>query len=344
VAVVPATCFSEVENKTVIKKEIKKMRFKGTKVLVTGGAGFIGSNVVEKLLKEGAKVTVLDDLFTGKLDNLPRSKSLKFVKGSVTNRSLVFKLVQKAQLVIHLAARNIIVSTKNPLEDFRVNIGGTLNLLLAARESNIKRFVYASSCSVYGNPRYLPINENDALNILTPYASSKVGGENYCVAFYETYDIPISIVRYSNVYGPKQTTANPYCGVIAKFIEAVCNNQRPTIHGDGSQTRDFTYIDDVVEATLLASIMKRAEGEVFNVGTGIETDINELADNIIRLIGKNLLPIHIEKRDIDNIRRRVMNIEKIRKRLRWVPEVTLYKGLKETIAWYAKTNENKKAR
>lgn len=307
--------------------------FTDKKVLITGGAGFIGSNIAEKLLRENAKVIVLDDLFTGKIENLPKSNSLEFVKGSVTDYPLVSYLVKKVEFIIHAAARNIIVSTKDPRNDFEVNIGGTLNLLLAARESNVKRFVYTSSCSVYGNSRYLPINEDDPLNPLSPYAVSKLAGENYCMAFYESYNLSTTVVRYSNIYGTKQRADNPYCGVVAKFFDAVMKNESPEIHGDGEQTRDFTYVDDVVEATLLALLSDKAEGKIYNVGTGREISINYLARCIIELAEKRLNPTHISRRDIDNIRRRVLNIECIRKELKWIPEYTLENGLRKTKEW-----------
>jgi UDP-glucose 4-epimerase len=313
------------------------MDIQGKKVLVTGGAGFVGSNVVERLLRENADVTVLDDLFTGKRENLPPGNDIRFIEGSVADADLVKKLLRQYELVIHLAARNIIVSTKNPKEDFETNIGGTLNVLMAARESDVERVVYSSSASVYGNPRYLPINEDDNLNLLTPYAVSKLGGENYCLAFYETYGVSVSVVRYSNIYGTKQDPANPYCGVVAKFMEHIFNDRRPVIHGDGNQTRDFTFVDDAVEATLLAGVSEKGEGEVFNVGTGVETSINELARTLIGLFGKDMVPEHTDRRDIDNIRRRVVNIEKTRKRLRWVPMVTLSEGLRRTMEWFVET-------
>ena len=305
-----------------------------SRVLVTGGAGFVGSNLVRRLIREGAKVTVLDDLFTGRLENLP-STGVDFVQGSVCDPAIVDKLVAGTQVVFHAAARNIVVSTKNPREDFETNIGGTLNVLLAARATNggVQRIVYTSSTSVYGNPRYLPINEDDHLSLLTPYAVSKLGGENYCMAFFESYDVPSTAVRYSNVYGPGQDPANPYCGVVAKFIESLFGGRAPVIHGDGNQTRDFTYIDDAVEATVMAAQSDRALGEVFNVGTGVETRVNELAAVLAKIIGVNVEPEHTNRRDVDNIRRRVVNIEKTRRTLRWVPNMTLEKGLRETVAW-----------
>ena len=304
------------------------------RVLVTGGAGFIGANLVRRLLREGARVTVLDDLFTGRIENLPR-KGFEFVKGSVCDPAIVEKLVAEAEVIFHAAARNIVVSTRNPREDFETNIGGTLNMLLAARATNgrVKRLVYTSSTSVYGNPRYLPINEDDHLSLLTPYAVSKLGGENYCQAFFESYGVPTTAVRYSNVFGPGQDPSNPYCGVVAKFIELLFAGQAPVIHGDGNQTRDFTYIDDAVEATVLAAQSDRALGEVFNVGTGVETRVNELAAILSRIVGSTLEPQHTNRRDIDNIRRRVVNIEKTRRTLRWVPNFTLEAGLGNTMQW-----------
>ena len=304
----------------------------GCRVLVTGGAGFVGSNLVRRLLRAGARVTVLDDLFTGRLENLPKS-GVEFVEGSVCDMAIVTKLVRETEVVFHAAARNIVVSTKNPREDFETNIGGTLNILMAVRGTPVKRVLYTSSTSVYGNPKYLPINEDDHLSLLTPYAVSKLGGENYCMAFYESYDVPTAAVRYSNVFGPGQDPANPYCGVVAKFIEALFAGRPPVIHGDGNQTRDFTYIDDAVEATVLAATSDRALGEVFNVGTGVETRVNDLAATLIKVTGVAVEPEHRDKRDVDNIRRRVVNIEKTRRALRWVPEVTLETGLTRTVEW-----------
>jgi UDP-glucose 4-epimerase len=310
------------------------IHLENARVLVTGGAGFIGGNLVRRLIREGAVVTVLDDLFTGRLENLPR-KGYEFVKGSVCDAATVEPLVTEAEVVFHAAARNIVVSTRNPREDFETNIGGTLNVLLAARAAanRVKRVIYTSSTSVYGNPRYLPINEDDHLSLLTPYAVSKLGGENYCMAFFESYGVPTAAVRYSNVYGPGQDPANPYCGVVAKFIECLFEGRAPVIHGDGEQTRDFTYIDDAVEATVLAAQSDRALGEVFNVGTGVETRVNELAATLIRIMDLKLHPEHTNRRDIDNIRRRVVNIEKTRRTLRWVPAMTLENGLRATVRW-----------
>ncbi|MBA2382429.1 MAG: NAD-dependent epimerase/dehydratase family protein [Chloroflexi bacterium] len=309
--------------------------FGGRRILVTGGAGFVGGELTRKLVEAGARVTVLDDLFTGKAETIPTGA--EFIEGSVTDAKLVDELVAANSLVFHLAARNIIASTTNPRDDFATNIGGTLNVLLAARENKVDRVVYTGSASVYGNPRSIPINEDDFLVPLTPYAVSKLGGENYAQAFYESYGLPTACVRYSNVYGPGQRPDNPYCGVVSKFLVDAHAGRPLSIHGDGEQSRDYTYVDDAVEATMLAAIRPRAEGEVFNVGTGIETSVNGLALAIGRALDVPVELRHIDRRDIDNIRRRVVNIEKARRMLRWTPQVTLETGLSRTAEWFVRS-------
>ncbi|MDI6751439.1 MAG: NAD-dependent epimerase/dehydratase family protein [bacterium] len=310
------------------------MEFEGKKILVTGGAGFVGTNLVLSLLKKGSKVFILDDLTTGREEFL--SKEAEFVRGSVTNSHLVEQLVKEVEIIFHLAARNILLSSKHPKEDYEVNIGGTLNILLAAKKKGIERIVYSSSASIYGNPRYLPLNEEDNPNPLSLYSVSKLAGENYCIAFYEMYGLSTSVVRYSNIYGPYQSPINPYCGVVAKFFQAAKKGFPLEIHGDGEHTRDFTYVEDAVEATLSVALSKKTEGRVYNVATGIEVNINTLAKKITGLYNKELLSRYIDRRDIDNIRRRVLNVEKIRKDIRWIPNITLDEGLQRTKKWFDK--------
>jgi UDP-glucose 4-epimerase len=302
--------------------------FAGRRVLVTGGAGFVGSAVARRLARDGAHVCVLDDLSHGRAAAIP--DGARAVHASITDERAVRALVGEHPWIFHLAARGIITSTSHPREDLQTNAGGTLNLLLAARDCGVERIVYASSASIYGNPRSLPINEEHPVMALSPYAVTKYAGEQYCLAFYESYGVPAAVVRYSNVYGPSQRTDSPYSGVVAKFLAAAAAGRPLAIHGDGHQTRDYTFVDDAVEATLLAATHARAAGEVFNVGTGVETSVLELARTIAAVAGIEPRIEHIDRRDIDNIRRRAVNIEKIRRMLRWAPQVPLEDGLRRT--------------
>lgn len=306
--------------------------FVGKRVLLTGGAGFVGSNLASRLVDIGAHVVVLDNFFTGYKENLA-GLPVELVEGDVEDPLLVRRLVSSVEYVFHLAVRNIIVSTKEPVKDFTTNVGGTINVLEAclAEKSHIKRLVYTSSVSVYGNARHLPVNEDDPKIILNPYAAGKLSAENYCMAYFETYGLPVSIVRYSNVYGPNQRPENPYCGVISKFISNALAGAPLRIYGDGEQTRDFTYVDDAVEATIRAALV--SPGLVFNVGSGVETSINTLARLIIEETGSQSEIQYVDKRDIDDVRRRVVNIELARHFLRWSPMVSLRDGIKCTVEW-----------
>ncbi len=306
------------------------------KILVTGGAGFVGSNLVRALIKQhNAKVTVLDDLFTGHLKHL-EGLDYEFVQGTVEDVNLVEKLVSEHQVVFHMAARNIIVSNKNPREDLNVNVVGSFNVFAAALKYGIERIVYTSTSSIYGNPQTLPIAEDDRKSFLSFYSASKFSAEVYAKAFHEVHGLPVSIVRYSNVYGYNQSPSNPYCGVIGKFIDAAFKNEDIRIHGDGEQTRDFTFVTDAVDATISAAIYDKAIGNEYNIGTGVEISVNKLAELIIQITGSKSSIVHIDKRDIDNIRRRVVNIEKTRHDLKYQPLVTLKNGLTETISWQQK--------
>jgi UDP-glucose 4-epimerase len=325
-----------------------EMTYAGKIVTIYGGLGFVGSNLARRLILEQAKVTVVDNLFTGSLDNLKyvADCDYEFFDSTINDDFSVEYHVKRSDIVFNLAARNIIASTKDPYEDFLTNAGGMLNILLAMREHPIERCVYTSSASVYGNPKYLPINEDDSINLLTPYAVSKYAAEGYCSAFCESYNLPVVVLRLSNVYGTYQSPSNQYCGVVAKFMQKAKNREPIEIHSDGLSTRDYTFVDDVVDALLLAGLSSRAEGEVFNIATGIETNVNDLADEINYLyafedtddLREIPLPVHIDRRDIDSIRRRVLNCEKARRKLGWTPRVTLQEGLKLTKAWIEAQN------
>jgi UDP-glucose 4-epimerase len=307
--------------------------FAGARVLVTGGAGFVGSRIARGLVERGAAVTVLDDLSTGRRELLPDGLE-EFVEGSVTDASTVRRCVEGRAFVFHLAVRNIILSTRELLDDYTVNIGGTLNVLMACRDSQaLRRLVYTSSVSIYGNPRSLPICEEEGINILSPYAASKLAGESYCSAFFEMYQLPVTVIRYSNVFGAHQSPHNPYCGVVSKFFAACMQGRPMSIHGSGLQTRDLTYVDDAVEATLLSAVTPRAEGEVFNIGSGREITIRELAEAVAGTVGVDCSIEFVDRRDIDNVQRRVLNIEKARRVLRWIPKLDLDRGLRMTHEW-----------
>jgi UDP-glucose 4-epimerase len=307
---------------------------KGKKVLVTGGAGFVGSNVVKALVNEhGAEVSVLDDLFTGDMKHL-KDVDCTFINGSVEDVETVNKAIEGKEVVFHMAARNIIVSNKFPRQDLNVNVLGSFNVFDACRMHNVERIVYTSTSSIYGNPTVIPISERDEKSFLSFYSGSKYAAEIYAKTFYEVFEMPIAIVRYSNVYGTNQSPSNPYCGVIGKFIEAAFKNETIRIHGDGEQTRDFTFITDAVSATIAAATYDRAVGSEYNIGTGVEISVNNLAELIIEKTGSKSVIEHIDKRDIDNIRRRVLNIEHIRHDLRYQPTVTIKQGIERTIDWY----------
>lgn len=305
--------------------------FRGKKVLVTGGGGFIGSNLVDALVEQGAQVTVLDDLFAGDLSTIKNSQKIDFIRGSIANRPGVDDLVKRTDLVFHLAARTVSLSTGSPEEDYRITLGGVLSVLLAVKKYGVERLVFASSASVYGNARRFPINEDDPLMALFPYAASKIAGEMYCLAFHECYELPVTILRFSNVYGPSQNPKNP--GLVARFLQARLDGQMLHIHGDGEQTRDYTYVGDTVDAALLAATCPKADGEIFNIATGRETSVNHLARLVMDLVEVQGEPVHIDRRDIDNLRRRVLNVEKARRILRWIPMTPLEKGLKKTLEW-----------
>lgn len=309
------------------------MGLAGRKVLITGGAGFVGSILARCLTQRyRAHVTILDDLSTGSRQHISGLEAT-LIEGTVEDKDLVDSCINDNEVVFHLAARGIVASSVHPEEDYRVNIGGTLNLLNASLKHGVKKFIYTSTSSVYGNSRYIPINEDDDKNFLNLYSVSKFAAESYCKVFYELYEFPATILRLSNVYGENQSPQNPYCGVIGKFASAALKGETLEIHGDGDQTRDFTYIDDAVEALVQAALSSRATGQVYNVGTGTETTINDLATRIVSLCNSDSQLKHVDRRDVDNIRRRVLNIERIRHDLRWTPQISLDEGLKRTIEW-----------
>jgi len=309
-----------------------------TNVLITGGAGFVGSNLCRYLLENGDyDITILDDFFTGLERNIGKL-DIEVIRGDVADKSLVSKLVKGRDIVFHLAARNVIVSGENPYDDINTNIIGSYNVFEACRLHQISRVVYSSTSSMYGNAEILPVSETHTPQFLNNYSVSKYAAEAYAKCFWERHQLPVSMVRYSNAYGYNQHPSNPYSGVIGKFIGWALRGEPLRIHGDGDQTRDFTFIDDACAVTLLAA----TSGQIYNVGTGVETSVNQLAYMILESTGSKSEVQHIEKRDIDNIRRRVLAVEKARLELRHFTQFSLKEGLKRTIAWETEQFENEK--
>jgi len=302
------------------------------KVLVTGGAGFIGSHVVDRLVTAGYTVRVLDNLSTGKLDNIQRhisSGKVELVKGDIRDASTVKESLDGVDNVLHFAALvSVPLSIENPNLTFDINLLGTLNLLRASVEKQVDRFVFISSCAVCGDPESLPVTEQTRTNPISPYADSKLLGERYTLGFSERQLLDAVVLRFFNVYGPRQTM-NDYSGVITRFLERCSQKQPLTIYGDGSQTRDFVNVTDVASA-VLASIESGVKSEVFNVGSGKTTTINELAKTIIELSGADS-KICYEKSRIGDIKHSYADISKAQKLLSYTPKVSLKSGLQTML-------------
>lgn len=292
--------------------------------MVTGGAGFIGSHLVERLLAEGCRVTCLDDLSEGKWENLPKHPKLIKVRASILGN--ISKYVSQNEVIFHLAAiPRLQKSLAFPWRSHRANIDGTLKLLLLAKKHKIKKFIFASSSSVYGNQNRLPFKETMVPNPLVPYSLQKLTGEKYCQMFSDLWGLETVSLRYFSVYGPRMNPDGAYALLIPKFIKLISQEIRPTINGDGKQIRDFTYVSDVVDATLLAA-ESDLSGEVFNIGAGKAVSVNDVAQIINRIMGKNIKPVHGPP--VIEPKATLSSSEKARKFLGWKPKVDLEKGLK----------------
>jgi nucleoside-diphosphate-sugar epimerase len=271
-------------------------------VLVTGGAGFIGSHLVPNLLEEGYNITVFDNLTTGKIENLrtaTKNPNFKFIQGDIRNVRQLQQAFRNIQVTIHLAAQiDVAASIVNSTETHEINTSGTFNVLQKAVENHVEKFVFASSTAVYGNATTLPVKEQNPLEPLSPYAASKAAGEAYCSAYANCHNLSTIILRFFNVYG-KGNENSPYSGVITKFTQKALKNESLTIEGDGEQTRDFIHVSDAVKAICLALECRKVKTGIFNVCTGVPTSINELVDAIRKVTGKNLLAIHGPKRKGD---------------------------------------------
>lgn len=305
--------------------------------LVTGGAGFIGSHMAEALIRKGAQVRVLDNFSTGKRENLaPLIPHIDLVEGDVRDLSCCKKAMEGVDYVIHLAALHEVPrSVEKPLETHEVNVTGILNVLLAARDAAVKRFVYASSSAVYGDSPLLPRSEETVpLPTSSPYAVSKLAGEYYCQLFTHLYGLETVSLRYFNVYGPRQDAASQYAGVIPKFIFALLSGGAPVIYGDGEQSRDFVNVADCVSATVAASQAPGVAGSVMNIGTGQRTTVNQLCA-LLQEILQRFIPPRFGPPQPGDIRYDYADIGKATRLLSYRPSCAVNDGLKETAAWYA---------
>jgi len=315
---------------------------KGKRILVTGGAGFIGSHIVDRLLTLGAKVTVLDNLSTGTIENIRHNlNNIKFIEKDLTDSQALEEAMEKIELISHQAAlRSVPKSVEMPLEYHRVNVTGTLKLFLMAKQRKIERIVFASSSSVYGDRIDFPEKETDSPKPVSPYAATKLMDEQYAYVFNQLYNLKVVSLRYFNVFGPRQSLENKYAVVIPKFITCLLNEQRPPVYGDGSQERDFTYIDDVVESNILALTKEGAEGEVFNIASGAPQSINGLINCLNKIIPNNLKPDYLEKRTGDVLKTHA-DISKAKQLIGWQPKVDFQKALEVTAEWFKKAHRVK---
>jgi len=309
---------------------------KNKKVIITGGAGFIGSHLAEELA-ENNEVIVIDNLSTGKLGNIKHllnDKKIIFKKGDIRDLNFLKKEFEGTDYIFHQAAVvSVPKSVEDPVPTNEVNLNGTLNVLIAAKNCDVKKVVFASSCAVYGDNTNLPLKEDMPPRPLSPYAASKLAGEYYCQVFTEVYGLPTVSLRYFNVYGPRQDANSDYAAVIPKFIKRVLENKPPIIYGDGEQTRDFIFVKDIVKANIMA-----AEGNatgIFNIASGKQISIEELAMQIIKTAGKNrnMKPIHEKPRPGD-IRHSAADISKAKAKLNFQLEYSLEEGLEEILGWF----------
>lgn len=303
------------------------------KVVVTGGAGFIGSNLVHELVRDH-EVHVVDDLSTGNLANLPPQAT--FHRGSILDRALLDSVFRGAAWVFHQAALpSVARSIADPMRTHEANATGTLNVLAAARDAGVEKVVYAASSSAYGDTPTLPKVESMHGVPKSPYAVAKLAGEEYARVFHDVYGLRTTSLRYFNVYGPRQNPAGDYAAVIPRFIQAAMGGRPLVVHGDGEQSRDFTFVQDAVRANVLAAGSRKADGLVVNIGGGRRTTVNELAEKILRLVGSSSRLERVERRPGD-VLHSLASLERAKATLGYEPQFSLDEGLKTTVAWFAR--------
>ena len=302
--------------------------------LVTGGAGFIGSHMVERLLSRGDRVRIADDFSSGRRENVPSHANVELVEGDLAEADVAHRAVAGCDYVIHLAAvPSVPRSVKEPVRTHRANVDGTLNVLLAARDAKVRRVVFAGSSSVYGDAAVLPKREDMRPSPLSPYALHKLIGEQYCQLFTRLYGLETVTTRFFNVFGPRQQPGSPYSGVISLFIEALSSGQSPLVHGDGRQTRDFTFVGDVVTGVLRSCEAPNIAGEVINVAGGGRISLLDLIRTLQGILKQTAQPTFGPPREGD-VRDSQADIEKARRHLDFAPAVAFEDGLQQTVAWF----------
>jgi UDP-glucose 4-epimerase len=303
--------------------------------LVTGGAGFIGSHVTDALVAQGHQVRVLDDLSTGMLDNLAQVRDrIEFLQGDIRDRKLVATACEGIESVIHEAAwRSVPKSLADPYGYTEVNVLGTVGLLEAARRAGVQRLVHVSSSSVYGETAQVPMREDQPARPVSPYAASKLAGEVLCGLFARAYGLETVALRYFNVFGPRQSLENQYAVVVPKFITCLLRGESPPVYGDGTQSRDFTYVENVVEATILASQTDGVSGEVFNIALGEAHTVLELLSQLNAVMGLSIAPTFLPPRPGD-VRRTLADSSKAKRLLGWTGRVRFGEGLRRTVDWF----------
>jgi nucleoside-diphosphate-sugar epimerase len=311
-----------------------KLSFK--KALVTGGAGFIGSHLVEVLVSGKCKVTVVDNLSSGNLSNIePLKDRITFYEGDIRQMDVLKKAARDCDVIFHLAAVVSVPQTvDNPVESAEINDIGTLNVFEAARSQNVRRIVFSSSCAVYGDDPELPKTEDMNPKPTSPYAVQKLSAEHYARIYDELYGLESVCLRYFNVFGPRQDPSSPYSGVISIFMTRAVSNEPPVIYGDGRQSRDFVYVRDVVNANLLAAAINQPRGSIFNVGTGNQVSINQLWELIASLGGRHELRPKYASARAGDIKHSFAGMEFTKSMLKFNPEYSLAQGLKMTFEWY----------
>jgi nucleoside-diphosphate-sugar epimerase len=305
--------------------------------LVTGGAGFIGSHIAQTLADRGETVRVLDNFLTGKKENLSSFRGkIELLEGDIRDFETCRRASRGADYILHQAALpSVPRSVENPLLANEINVTGTLNVLLAARQAKVKRVVFASSSSVYGEDPRLPKREGMVGHPLSPYAVTKLAGENYCRVFNLIYGLSTVGLRYFNVFGPRQDPYSQYAAVIPNFILKILKGESPTVYGDGEQSRDFTYVSDIVEANLLAATAEGVSGEVFNIACGQKTTINRLVQEINGILGTRINPVHRDARPAD-VRHSLADISRAQESIRYRPRFSFRQGLEQTIDAFRK--------